>query len=295
MVSDKNLSFAIGGLAITAYLVQRRGDRDGDNGGDGDNGNGDDGNGDNGGGDPEPDWDVAETFDDAGWDGTFGDGWDYGLDANASLVSTASMPGSQLQATVPGGENRGIYTIHNHRQRAGTAPVKCYQRYSIRFVPGFMDAATDDGKLPGFAGRDGTDEGAGGTPAQGTGWSARMGWDDPGDHSGPGVPVDYYVYHMDAPGSYGEHEVWNDQLAVGEWHEIEQYIDLGTPGENDGILRGWVNGSLSYERDDLRWRESGGNDVQWTWWDFYHGGGAVPNGDISVQFDNFYVLRGGSP
>lgn len=239
-------------------------------------------------------YDVTEPFDDSSWVDTFGDVWDYGVDSHASLVSLDGMDGNQLEVKVPGGENRGMYTVHNHKSRTGDAPTKMYHKFYLRFEPGFTDNITDDGKLPGFAGRDGTDEGAGGNPANGTGWSARMGWDDPQDHGG-GIALDYYVYHMDAGGSYGEHNVWGPILEEGRWYQIEQYIDLGTPNTNDGILRGWIDGNLEFERTDLRWRQSGGNDVQWSWWDFYHGGGKVPNGDINVQFSDLQISRGGMP
>jgi len=239
-------------------------------------------------------YDVTEPFDDATWIDTFGDEWDYRLSSNASIADVKGRSGNQLQATVPGGENRGMFTIHNHATRTRNAPTKLYHKFYIRFEPGFANDVTDDGKLPGFAGRDGTDEGAGGNPANGTGWSARMAWGDPGDH-GSGIALNYYIYHMDASGSYGEHDHWGRLLEEDRWYQIEQYIDLGTPDANDGVLRGWIDSNLEYDRTNLRWREDGGNDVQWSWWDFYHGGGKVPNGDVTVQFDELDVVRGGMP
>ena len=242
----------------------------------------------------ETSYDVTESFEDESWATTFGDVWDYGVGTNATVEDVAGRDGSQLEVTVPGGENRGMYTVHNHASRTGESLTECYHKFALRFEPGFTDAITDDGKLPGFAGRDGTDEGAGGSPANGTGWSARMGWDDPGDH-GPGIALDWYLYHMDAGGSYGEHDYWGELLDEAQWYEIEQYIDLGTPGANDGVLRGWIDGTKEYERTDLRWRDEGGNDVQWSWLDFYHGGGNTPDADTTVQFDNFGIVRDGMP
>lgn len=242
----------------------------------------------------EPAYDVVEPFDDTGWTETFGEVWNYGVGDHTDIRDVTGRSGNQLEMRVPSGENRGVYTVHNHASRTGTAPTELYQQFSLRFGPGFYDNLTDDGKLPGFAGRDGTDEGAGGTPADGTGWSARMGWDDPGDHDGTDVPLDWYIYHMDAPGSYGDHE-FIALLPEGEWHTIEQYIDLGSPGQNDGVLQCRVDGTLEYDRSDFRFRESGGNDVQWTWWDFYHGGGNTPEGDITVQFDDLKIMRDARP
>jgi len=121
-----------------------------------------------------------------------------------------------------------------------------------------------------------------------------MGWDDPWDHSGSDIPLDWYLYHMDAGGSYGEHN-FITLLEEGRWYRIEQYLDIGEPNTNDGVLRCWVDGNLEYDRSDLRWRESGGNDIQWTWWDFYHGGGNRAGDDIYVQFDDLKIKRGGMP
>jgi len=239
-------------------------------------------------------YDVTEPFDDGNWTDTFGEVWDYGVGPNTDIRDVAGRSGTQLEMRVPSGENRGVYTVHNHADRAGSAPTSCYHQFYLRFAPGFYDNLADDGKLPGFAGRDGTDEGAGGSPAEGTGWSARMGWDDPWDHDGDDIPLDWYVYHMDAGGSYGDHE-FIAPLAEGEWYRIEQFIDLGTPGRNDGVLRCWVDGELEYDRSDFRFRESGGNDVQWTWWDLYHGGGNTTDGEIAVQFDDLKIKRGGMP
>lgn len=239
-------------------------------------------------------FDVTEPFDDDSWADTFGDKWEYGIAANATIRDVPGRDGNQLQTTIPAGEHRGIYTVHDHSARAAETPTSCYHSFALRFEPGFVDGRTDDGKLPGFAGRNGTDEGAGGSPASGTGWSARMGWDDPGDH-GDGIALDWYIYHMDTSGSYGEHDYWGRLLDEGVWYDIEQFVDLGTPGENDGVLRGWIDGKMEYERTDLRWRDSGGNDVQWSWWDFYHGGGNTPNTDLSVQFDDLGIVRNGMP
>jgi len=239
-------------------------------------------------------YDVVEPFDDSGWIETFGEEWDYGADSNATIRSVDGRDGNQLQMRVPNGENRGVYTVHNHRKRTGSGLNECYHSFYLRFEPGFYDGLNDDGKLPGFAGRDGTSEGAGGSPANGTGWSARMGWDDPWDHSGSDVPLDWYIYHMDAGGSYGEHN-FIALLEEGRWYRIEQYLDIGQPNTNDGVLRCWVDGNLEYDRSDLLWRESGGNDIQWSWWDFYHGGGNRAGDDIYVQFDDLKIKRGGMP
>ncbi len=79
------------------------------------------------------------------------------------------------------------------------------------------------------------------------------------DGSGDRFKVAFYVYHMDQPGSYGETLYWTDAWVMkGEWACIEMQlagnkVSSGNVANKDGILRGWINGNLKYERTNLRW------------------------------------------
>ena len=53
-------------------------------------------------------------------------------------------------------------------------------------------------------------------------------------------------------GDYGDIWVWQNGyrgfLEKNRWYSIEQYLKLNTPGENDGVLRAWVDGRLAFEK-----------------------------------------------
>lgn len=60
----------------------------------------------------------------------------------------------------------------------------------------------------------------------------------------------------------------------GEWVRIENFVKVNTPGEFNGVIRGWVNGELVFEKTDLIFREEGfeKNNIQEIMWHIYHSG-----------------------
>jgi len=100
----------------------------------------------------------------------------------------------------------------------------------------------------------------------------------------------YYTYHLDGPSNRGDIIEWDDDVALldhGKWYCVEGHIDLNTPGQNDGLLEGWVDGQLAYQRDDFRWRRSdeGRLDVEMFWFDVYYGGDETPR-QLEIHFDS---------
>ena len=61
---------------------------------------------------------------------------------------------------------------------------------------------------------------------------------------------------------------------------------MNTPGEKDGILRGWVDGKLAMERTDLRFRDMADLKIEGFWMNLYYGGRWSSPGDMDVYFDN---------
>lgn len=49
----------------------------------------------------------------------------------------------------------------------------------------------------------------------------------------------------------------NVRVPADRWFEIKKRIVLNTPGENNGILQGWVDGVLHCDVRDVRWRQAG--------------------------------------
>lgn len=89
--------------------------------------------------------------------------------------------------------------------------------------------------------------------------------------------------------SYGTHALWDTTLEPGRWHKIDQYIELNTPGENDGVLRGLVDQTLVYDSDDWRWRDTDDIRIQQFWANFYHGGNEPVPQDMALYMDSLYL------
>ncbi len=133
-------------------------------------------------------------------------------------------------------------------------PEAMYAQYYLYFPE---DATIGRGtKLPGFGGFYG-EGGAGCDPVSGGSWSSR-GY--AGEASSSDLfHMDYYVYHADhVKGDYtcGEHFSWDGEYAVGEWHEVTQYVEMNTPGEYDGTLQAWMNGEQVYNKQDFQFRDA---------------------------------------
>lgn len=237
-----------------------------------------------------PGVDLYEPFDsDPEWEDFFNQ-WAWAYDsAQTSIVDISGRSGNQLQVEIPSDSNRGLTAA----RLFDSEQLEVHQRYWIRFESGFQADSTFNGKLPGFTGREELNAGAGGNPADGNEWSARARF-EPRDTetSGDGMQLEWYVYHLDQSGDYGDPFPWNFYPNENQWYKIDQYIHLGNVNTNDGILRAWVDDSQVHERTDLRFRQSGGHDVTGSWFDFFHGGSDTPNASIYTQYDDFEVTLG---
>lgn len=147
-----------------------------------------------------------------------------------------------------------------------------------------------DGKLPGFAGRYAGTEREGGWGSRitdgTTGWSARGVFDTP-DEDGS-IRIGNYVYHVGMD-TYGTFAWWDVALERGRWYKIDQYIELNTPGENDGTLLGWVNQQRVYESDEWRWRDTEDLGIEEFWLNFYHGNVDPAPQEMRLYFDRLHL------
>lgn len=91
-----------------------------------------------------------------------------------------------------------------------------------------------------------------------------------------------------------------DQVTLnkGEWNHIEMYYKLNTPGEADGIMRGWLNGELAIDitdNDDFRMANEGGIDLNCMFISTFYGGSSdiswTPDKDEYALFDDFVVSK----
>ena len=240
---------------------------------------------------------FTSTFEDDDW----GTAWTAGSDAaSLSLVAAEEgfepLSGQALRVTVPEGENTGLNLRYRFMDEQGEEPEAIYLRYYLRFSDAWQPA--DGGKLPGSAGTYGV-AGWGGRPVDGTdGWSARGVYRASPPEGNPfagSVSIGNYVYHADMEGQFGDNEYYLDHcggvLAKNHWYAVEQYVQLNTPGENDGIIRAWVDGRLVEEKTDWRWRDVDTLRIEEVWMNVYHGGTAPAPQDLVLYIDNVVVAQ----
>lgn len=207
-----------------------------------------------------------------------------------------SLIGKAVRVRMGEGSNYGGSLRFKFADKTGEEPEEIYWRYYLRFSDTWNPTVTG-GKLPGVAGTYGR-AGWGGRPVDGTnGWSARGTFhtamnDNPpfGENKNP---IGWYCYHADMDGSYGDVWYWtkgyNGYLANNKWYAVEQYCKMNTPGQNDGILRGWVNGKLAYEKTDIKFRTVDDLKIEEIWMNVYHGGTAASPADMDLYFDNVVI------
>lgn len=243
----------------------------GDSGGDGGTDDGTDG----GTSEPEPDYENSLST-----PSTFEKTWK----AHTISSTTTYTYGSDaaLQTVVEAGTQTGGTGQIRTSTMVGYEPEEFHQRFYIRFGEDFNP--NDNCKAPGFTG-DYDRTLAGTTQPDGyNGWSARGAYNKTADGL---VEPGFYVYHVDQPDWWGHHDWWNVTLDPGQWYQIDQYIQLNTPWENDGILRAWVDGEQVYERTNWRWRDTEDLKVESFAHDFFHGGDNTAPSTYTIYTDEY--------
>ena len=79
------------------------------------------------------------------------------------------------------------------------------------------------------------------------------------------------------------------------WNTVEQHVKLNTPGRNDGVFEGWVNGERGVRLTDVQYRTRSRADLRITQWNLVHfwGGGAAdyPERATAVYYADVAVSR----
>ena len=198
--------------------------------------------------------------------------------------------GRALRIRVDRGGHYGASLEFNFRKRTGAEPEEIFFRYYLRLGDDWNPER--GGKLPGIGGTYGR-AGWGGRKVNGTdGWSARglfLG------RKNGFTPIGFYCYHADMKTQYGDNWVWNRDgfpgLANNRWYCIEQQVRLNTPGRNDGLLRGWVDGKLVFEKSDVRMRDTAALKIETVWLNLYHGGTWTATADHHLFIDDVVISR----
>ena len=198
--------------------------------------------------------------------------------------------GKALRIRVDQGGHYGVSLAYEFAKRIGMEPEEVYFRYYLRLADDWIPER--GGKLPGIGGTYGR-AGWGGRKVDGTdGWSARGLFSGQKDGR---TPIGFYCYHADMRGKYGSHWVWDRDgfhgLENNRWYSIEQYVKMNTPRINDGVLRGWVDGKLVFEKTDVRMRDVDALKIETVWLNVYHGGTWTATANHHLYIDDVVISR----
>ena len=64
---------------------------------------------------------------------------------------------------------------------------------------------------------------------------------------------------------------------------------MNTPGDNNGILRGWVDGQLAFEKTDIRMRDVESLEIEAVWLNVYLGGTWKAKSDRHLYIDEVVI------
>lgn len=222
--------------------------------------------------------------------------WHLGFDQGRVKIvkDTSAARDKVMQVTYPAGAYgaSGASAFLSDVQFGMELPesyTELYLAYDIKFDHNFEFVR--GGKLPGLCGYDinqspatGCNTG-GGFPSGYDGWSARGMWRVDG-------ALENYIYHVGQNNYYGDEKHWDTNAVPGTWHRIQHRIVLNSPGQKNGLLEAWFDGSkvLSVNTMEYRKTESiginlfyfstffGGNDSSW-----------APSSEQRIFFDNFAI------
>lgn len=208
-----------------------------------------------------------------------------------TIVSSPAVSNNAVEVLIPAGEHGGSSMWADLSAWDGSLPEEAWSRHYVRFGPDFY--VEQAGKLPGFAHLTGDGTG-GGNLADGTnGWSARGGFNTP--ESGGDLRLGTYLYHAKMDGPYGDMFLWDGdgELVTQQWYRIDQYCRMNTPGESNGVYRGWVDGNLSFDKRDIKYRDKGYDNLRigHFWLHLYYGGSPTPDHDVRIYLDELEVSR----
>lgn len=258
---------------------------------------------------PDAESDVAQLPDDSHLDGRDDvvhregfeeDDWyaAWGLreaPQNTEIIrdGTSLTGDGHLRIRVVGGEHYGSSFGYDFADLGMDEPDEVYFRYALRLGPTWTTQDGGGGKLPGFGGTYGV-AGWGGRPSHGTdGWSARgLFWQPDEGRTEGDTRIGYYCYHAEMTGTYGENWFWSGGeigadgvIERDRWYQVETYVKLNTPEQNNGILKAWVDGYPVYEKTDILFRDVDTLHVERVWFDLYYGGTWTAPADMYIDFD----------
>lgn len=243
---------------------------------------------------------FEESFNDAVWRERWGIRW-TNRNETFQIVSDGFQNGKSLRINYPEGglgpgQTGGQFPIvfNDIKQIQEGFFHELYFRYYLKFEEDFD--FNKGGKLPGLMGGGDSWSRSGGNQPDGTnGWTLRFMWRNQGE-----IVVYAYV-PKSASGKWGG-DRWGQDIPchfkaeAGKWHCIEQYVHVGTPGNDDGTLVVWIDGIERLRIDDMRFRTVDNKNglVGGICFSTFHGGNTAdwsPRRDSFMQYDGFVAAR----
>ncbi len=138
----------------------------------------------------------------------------------------------------------------------------------------------------------------GGRDGKGKSWSARMMISGVNHEYTSKAQLGYELYHRDSTNihsdgrQFGEPEWWDKNgwntanIRDGNWHRVKHYIKLNDIGKSNGILRGYLNGKLSYERTNISFADNPKYRQLALFMNVYHGGSIPATDNFAVYIDD---------
>ena len=237
-------------------------------------------------------------FESTGWEETFGAPW-YHCTGTCEVIPGGFNKNHTLRVKYPEGavgpgEGGAQFPIvfRNIEGFGNSYYNELHMSYYLKFEEGFDFRL--GGKLPGLMGGGNSWQRSGGSQPDGTnGWTLRFMW------RRNGQLVIYAYVPPSKNGKWGS-ERWgqdidcNFKAEPGKWHRIEQYVNVGTPGKDDGKLIVWVDGVKKLSIDDMRFRniENNYGRIGGIYFSTFHGGNSPdwgPHNDSYMQFADFHA------
>ncbi|MDO3385658.1 disaggregatase related repeat-containing protein [Gilvimarinus sp. SDUM040013] len=233
------------------------------------------------------------------------------LDGNALCMRLKYEPGPIYQGT--GNWGHGIKKpVSDFADTADVEElfVRVYLYFGETWGENLMDqGGKRPGGISGTYSRTPYEGGWGGRRTDGTnGWSARGGYNEivPSiDNPLAGyTTMGTYLYWADQTSGNGTTIDWtltpNGVLKKGRWYSLEQQIRMNTrdganihneSGSHDGVIRGWVDGRLVFERTDIRFTDMDYINIDVADFGFYYGGVKNTPYDQHIAMDNIVIAK----
>ncbi len=239
--------------------------------------------------------DIYELPEDAEEDAEPPGAWADFVDARDDDNRTIAIDGFRgdgVRVTIPAYTNRGIGGI----LRLDPTPDEAWFRYYLR-----LDTwrASSSGKLPGLAGLySSSARGCIPSTESSPGWSARTMFEATGtEGAGPGqVRLGTYLYHLDQEGTCGDQILWQPGVIQQDrWYCIEGHVEMNTPGQNDGRVDAWVDGTAALRWPDVALRRADEADIgaRHFWANIYFGGSVVNASNLTSSVDELVFSHTG--